>query len=432
MADQKSRIEAIRAAMPSGGLFADKDWLISPEPFPISRKLFRSLDTLGHKLYLFQRAANQIYLRSAKGRLPEWIADYLDRGKPEELIARGRNGDTRDEVPRVIRPDVILTEGDGIAITELDNLPGGIGLTAWLNETYAGLGDEVIGGPTGMLEGFDAMLPNGADIVISEESSDYRPEMEWLAEKVKGDWNVASAESYTPGNRDIYRFFELFDLANIPSAKAIADSDATVTAPYKAFLEEKMWAALFSMPSLREVWRGELRDSHIAALRECFPFSWIIDPTPLPHHGVFPRLEINDWNALKDFSQKERRLVLKISGFSELAWGSRGVHIGEDMPQTEWAEAVDRAITDFEHHPWLLQEFRKGRTIEHPFWNEESGEVETRVGRVRLCPYYFIPGEGKPAPKLCGILATIVPADKKVIHGMRDSILVPCCISGDE
>ena len=47
-------------------------------------------------------------------------------------------------------------------------------------------------------------------------------------------------------------------------------------------------------------------------------------------------------------------------------------------------------------------------------------------GRVRLCPYYFVTGGDT---KLGGILATIVPADKKLIHGMRDSILVPVAAS---
>jgi hypothetical protein len=41
---------------------------------------------------------------------------------------------------------------------------------------------------------------------------------------------------------------------------------------------------------------------------------------------------------------------------------------------------------------------------------------------VRLCPYYFV-ADGKA--KLSGALATIVPADKKLLHGMRDAILAP-------
>ena len=45
-------------------------------------------------------------------------------------------------------------------------------------------------------------------------------------------------------------------------------------------------------------------------------------------------------------------------------------------------------------------------------------------GRVRLCPYYFVAGEGDTArPQLGGVLATIVPADKKICprHERRDS-----------
>jgi hypothetical protein len=50
-------------------------------------------------------------------------------------------------------------------------------------------------------------------------------------------------------------------------------------------------------------------------------------------------------------------------------------------------------------------------------------------GRARLCPYYFVSGEGDAArPALGGVLATIVPADKKIVHGMSDAILAPCSV----
>ena len=42
-------------------------------------------------------------------------------------------------------------------------------------------------------------------------------------------------------------------------------------------------------------------------------------------------------------SQKDRRLVLKVSGFSELAWGSRGVTIGHDVSSEEWRRLVAEA-----------------------------------------------------------------------------------------
>lgn len=49
-------------------------------------------------------------------------------------------------------------------------------------------------------------------------------------------------------------------------------------------------------------------------------------------------------------------------------------------------------------------------------------------GRVRLCPYYFVEQE---KVQLRGALATIVPADKKLLHGMRDAILAPTVIAAE-
>src|SRR5437660_6278289 len=174
------KLAAIRRALPSEGLFADKEWLISPDAFPISEKFASELEQLGHRLFVFQRACNQLYQLSFRGKQPAWIAQYLDAGKPAELVELSRQKIFRDELPRVIRPDLILTEKSYI-IAEIDSVPGGIGLTAWLNRTYSALGQNVIGGEEGMLDGFQRILPNGADILVSEESATYRPEMEWLA-----------------------------------------------------------------------------------------------------------------------------------------------------------------------------------------------------------------------------------------------------------
>ena len=167
-------LASVRSALPQEGLFADKDFLLSPDPFPIDDKFAKELEQLGHRLYIFQRACNELYQRSAKGKQPGWIAQYLDAGKPPELIEFSRQKQFRDDVPRVIRPDLILTDA-GYALAEIDSVPGGIGLTGWLNQTYADLGREVIGGPAGMLEGFRGLLPEGGDILISQEASTSRP-----------------------------------------------------------------------------------------------------------------------------------------------------------------------------------------------------------------------------------------------------------------
>ena len=180
---QDERLSAIRAAFPKEGLFAEKQWLLSPDAFPIDKKSLADLEQLGHRLFVFQRACNQLYQLSVKGKQPEWVARYLDAGKPKELIEFSRRKEIRDDLPRVIRPDLILTE-KGYIIAEIDSVPGGIGLTGWLNQTYSSFDNDIIGGANGMLEGFRGVVPNGADIVISQESATYRPEMEWLAARL--------------------------------------------------------------------------------------------------------------------------------------------------------------------------------------------------------------------------------------------------------
>lgn len=438
-AEAEARIEAIRQSVPAEGLFKDKSWRLSPQAFPIPRKLARELARLGPMLRRFQQTCNNFYHRSLNGTLPSWIAEYLDAGKPDWLLEMGRHKTVREDVPQVIRPDLILTE-DGLALTELDNVPGGIGLTAWLNETYSQwYDDDLIGGATGMVSGFRNLLPKGGDILISDESGDYRPEMQWLSRRLnelffhEGTiWRALKADDYPAAHyRGVYRFFELFDLDNIVGARhlgqQVLDGIAKVSPPFKPYLEEKLWLALFHMQPLRKAWARELRESNDAYLRKLIPESWVIDPTPLPHHAVLPGLSINAWSEMAEFTQKERELVLKISGYSELAWGSRGVSIGQDLPQDEWTAALVRAVESIDSHPYILQRFHKGKRVKHPYWDEDAKEMRVMEGRVRLCPYYLPDENGTTA--LHGVLATIVPAEKKVIHGMSEAILAPCYVA---
>jgi hypothetical protein len=199
-----------------------------------------------------------------------------------------------------------------------------------------------------------------------------------------------------------------------------------VTPPFKPFLEEKLWFALFWMRPLRDYWRRALGDKHYQALQKVIPRSWVLDPAPLPPHAELPELGIHDFTELGEFSQKERDLVIKASGFSELAWGARSVVIGADEPQTVWKTAVDAALSAFPTQPHLLQRFHKPRTFTHSVYAQDSGEIVPFPCKVRLCPYYFAQGD---KPLLAGALATLCPPDKKILHGMKDAILVPAGLS---
>jgi hypothetical protein len=425
------RIERVRERFPRKGLFAQKEWLISPQPFLISAEFADELERLGHWLLKFVKASNLLYQLSVKGKQPPWIAAYLDAGKPPGLVEISRK--YRYEIPRVIRPDIILTDG-GYAISELDSVPGGIGLTGWLNQTYRELGFDVLGGGDGMIDGFRSILPTGV-IAVSKESETYRPEMEWVCEQLTARfgprWRVTDAETWDFRSPEpLYRFFEMFDLPNLPSRgrlmEAAESGELRMTPPLKSYLEEKLWFGLFWSRPLQKFWQRELRASHWQRLKSMIPQTWVIDPAPVPHHAVIPGLEIQDWRELKKFSQKQREFVLKVSGFSELAWGSRGVFVGQDLPQREWADSIEQALTSFSSGPFILQKFFKGRLVKQPYYNPATQSIETLVGRVRLCPYYFVFSDNEV--HLGGALATIVPADKKIVHGMRDAIMVPTAI----
>src|SRR2546427_1050860 len=180
-----ARARFIRERMPGEGLFAGHDWRISPAPFRLGPALAKELETLGRLLLQFYRAVNLLYRKSLEGKQPEWIARWLDQGKPRELLEIQRSPALKNDVPRVIRPDLLITE-HGVSVTELDSVPGGIGLTAWLNRTYSRLGTEVLGGADGMLQGFAGIFGNAptVHIVVSEEAATYRPEMTWVANQL--------------------------------------------------------------------------------------------------------------------------------------------------------------------------------------------------------------------------------------------------------
>ena len=149
-----------------------------------------------------------------------------------------------------LRPDLLLTE-EGFVMTELDSVPGGIGLTAFLNRLYGGEepGSAILGAGDLMVGNFYAALaalrPGTANplvaLVVSDEASTYRPEMEWLAHQLQlrgrrvfclrpgNVFPLGGALFFDSGGNPeridiIYRFFELFDLPNIPAARHIFEA----------------------------------------------------------------------------------------------------------------------------------------------------------------------------------------------------------------
>ena len=416
------RCLAIKSQFPEKGLFEGHQWRCSPDPLRLNDTLLQQLTRLGPVLHLFNQACNRLYHASLNGKQPAWIAQWLDAGKPPALLEIGRHKIFKTKTPAVIRPDLLLTE-QGFSLCELDSVPGGIGATTWLQETYASFFPETIGGNSGMKQNWQTIFPEG-DIVISQEANTYRPEMEWLNHDTP-QIKIHTAENYFANGRPIYRFFELFDLPNLPHApqwfETLLQGNTPITPPLKPYLEEKMWLAFFWMKPLQSYWRMELGEKNFQLLQQIIPYTWLLNPEPLPPQAVHPRLDIQSWEELFTFSQKQRRLVVKVSGFSPNAWGSRGVFFGHDLSAGEWKQVVQNALNEFSTQPHILQVFETSQTLSTPYLDETTQTIQTMPSRARLCPYYFVDNQDRA--NLGGVLATLVPSDKKAIHGMRDAVM---------
>jgi hypothetical protein len=437
-------------------------WRISPEPFALSESTVEKITAIGGDLLAFYKALNALYNRSARGTAPAFIAEYLDQGKPEHIVRLSRQNRFKQDLPGIIRPDLILTD-DGFTASELDSVPGGMGFVGAMTEAYCQLGMDSVGGAHGIPKYFGAMLKalNGNQrptvaIVVSDESGDYRAELEWLAQALRR-LDILSAHVCKPqdivfteealfvrfedGREEkidaIYRNFELFDLLNVPKQElmlyAARHKRVEITPPPKAQLEEKLSFALFHHPALQKLWEQELgKDGRAiyARLQQIFPQTWVIDPRPLPPQGVIHGLDaagvpVHDWMQLVELGKSERDYVVKPSGFSELAWGSRGVRVANDLTKEEWIAALQESMNEYGKTPRILQRFHKGKRVRQEYYDRQRDEVRNFDGRVRLCPYYFVAGD---EVHVGGILATIAPADKRLIHGMTDAVMAPCIV----
>ena len=461
-------LEALKSAFAEQELFEGKSWRMSPRAWTLTPEIVSALEGIGQASLEFYRAFETLYRRSAEGKkllrnkelYAPWVAEYLDRGKPSALVELCRKEFSKGKLPPVIRPDLLVTQ-DGFSLTELDSVPGGIGLTAYLNRLYEGSGATGMLGASGAMEeafyqSVAAAAPDRKNpvvaIAVSEEAATYKPEMDWLAERLqRRGYRVYSLWVHeifplggavyfdiagSPEKIDVvYRFYELFDLPNLPTAEfiveAVENGEVALTPPLRPFLEEKMGMALFHHHLLEEFWKENVSKKSLKVLKNLIPKSWIVDPTPLPPGAVIdgPLAQgkpLHNWMDLADASQKERNLVLKISGFHETAWGSRSVVIGNDVSREDWKEALQEAVDMAGTHPHIIQEFRKSVRLTHPLY-DENGELSDASGRLRLNPYFFVVGD---EAKLAGALATFCPPDKKIIHGMEDAAMLPCRVEG--
>ncbi|NER48747.1 MAG: hypothetical protein F6J92_19035, partial [Symploca sp. SIO1A3] len=317
------QLETLQNAFAEQELFEGKSWRMSPEAWRLTPEIVAKLEEIGQASLEFYQALETLYRRSFEGKkllrnkelYAPWVAEYMDRGKPKPLVEICRSKASKGALPPVIRPDLLVTQ-DGFALSELDSVPGGVGLTAYLNKLYEESESQGIMGANAQMEeafyqAVSALALGERNpvivIAVSEEAGTYKPEMDWLAERLQrrgyrvySKWvqevfplggAVYFDEEGSPEKIDvIYRFFELFDLPNLPEAEfifeAVENEEVAMTPPAKPFLEEKMGMALFHHHILEDFWKENISKRSYKVLKGLIPKSWIVDPAPLPPGAV--------------------------------------------------------------------------------------------------------------------------------------------------
>lgn len=444
-------------------LLKDKEWRTSPAPLSLSPDITNQFNDIGNACFDFLKAIKKLYhasknnksiLRNKELILP-WIASYFDRGKTSFILKHSNLDSLKNAIPVIFRPDLLLTE-EGLSMTELEVIPGGIGLTSFLHRIYESEYNNLIGSSSEMLNGFYNSLTNSVRnkaspiiaILVSDESVTYQPEFSWLAKELRlSGKKVYCVNPNTIYYEDsklkacidnefieidiIYRFFELFDLDNIPTTsiimQAIENGDVVASPPFNPIFEEKLCMALFHHYQLQNFWQESLSKESFQVLKKIIPTTWIIDSEPFGPNAILngPLIDgrpLRSWSELAEATQKNRNYIIKRSGYNKDAWGARSITVGSDCSQEAWTESITLAINQSKTSPFIIQEFKKPKKIAHPIYNSK-GEITEEPGRVRLCPYYM---KTDDHIEIKGILGTICPANKKIIHGMSVASFIPC------
>ena len=123
-----------------------------------------------------------------------------------------------------------------------------------------------------------------------------------------------AAENYKPqAGRDVYRSSNCLICRIFPDQRARWRPRAAMSSASRRLsspISRRKCGSRFSGSNRCATFGGASWATNIfAPSNGSFPYTWILDPTPLPQHAVIPRLEIRDWLDAAQVQPKRARPV---------------------------------------------------------------------------------------------------------------------------
>lgn len=386
-------------------------FLVSPEPFFLSKEETRELSRIGQDVTAFMSAANELYRGEAD------IHNLLNRGKPTILR------EVQDISYLFVRPDLLITD-KGFSICEIETSPFGLALAELLNRSYRTVGFETMV-REGILQEFIAQnTPSHGSIVYSEKTSSYEGQLRYLAEKVFSgtgrQWvaeqvDFALGKDYQNAYRGFYPYEYLTDMFVYGLVNSAYEGRLGFVPSFTPHMEEKALLSLLWDGRWESFLRGQLGRTSLEHLREVVPPTWVVGQEQYFVPGL--PYGISSSEELAGVSKAKRGFVLKKSGFSNGSSWAEGVNFLQEK-STDKARTLLIAAAQDEQSLYVIQEFKPSK--EFPMsYNKENHVIEQMRARIRLTPYFsMVPGD---EGKLIAIKATGCE-DTNYIHASTGSI----------
>jgi len=388
---------------------------VSPDAFPLPPQVL--LKEYGPALVQYYRACERLIAELEDDHI--W-QKYLDHSKPTWMTERAK----LDEKSHLfLRPDFILTEDAPVA-TEIETSPFGLGLSYFLDNAYKKAGQETSADEQAVLRAIQSAAGESICFVVTEYTDQYKGQFAYLCSELE-QMGMRAVVTYpeeleiqgdhcTVGNQrydSVYRCFYLHQASDDPKLQAISCFENTLP-PCKPQLEEKALMGMLWDEEFESFFRSALTAEQLAILQTIIPKTWVVDADNVPDD-----LGIKDWGDLAELSRKQRKFILKTSGFSTDGSWAKGVVFLEKLNKQNCRETMKNAA--HADGLYVLQEFRKGTKFSHKYFDFHASEMREMNGRVRVTPYYSVEDGSLLTAK-----ATMCE-NTDIIHGMVDSINVP-------